>query len=98
MNTIVDLTFSIRGRVKLDLERAQEDPWWDQAVKGLDLDDKDQFRAAVSNYVSAYLRNEELLSNAPFTCGPADVYDTNIEVKSGGTSASSSGISTDTNV
>lgn len=81
---IVDLSFRVTGRVQLDLERAQEDPWWEQYTRGLDLSDPIQFQQAVSNYVSAYLAKENLLSEAPFTCGPADVYNINIEVKNGG--------------
>lgn len=81
---IVNLSFTIAGRFQLDLERAMEDPWWEQYTRGLDLDNKEQFARAIYNYVSAYLRNEDLLSNAPFTCGPADVYHIQTEVKDGG--------------
>jgi len=81
---IVDVTFKINGRVQLDMDRAQEDPWWDQFTQGLDLNDPIQFQQAVSNYVSAYLTREELLSDAPFTCGPANVYNIHIEVLNGG--------------
>lgn len=81
---IVDVTFNIMGRVQLDMDRAKEDPWWEQYTKGLDLSDPIQFQAAVFNYVSAYLKNEELLSDAPFTCGPADVYRITTEVRNGG--------------
>lgn len=81
---ILDVAFTVFGRVKIDLERAQQDPWWDTTTRGLDLNDPVQLQQAVSNYLSAYLRHENLLSQAPFTCGPADVYNTNVEVKSGG--------------
>ena len=83
-NMILDVKFTVFGRLKIDLERAREDPWWDQYCNGLDLTDPIQLQTAVANYISAYLRHEELLSNAPFTCGPADVYSTKIEVTSGG--------------
>ncbi len=81
---IVDISFTIVGRVKLDTDRALEDPWWDQSVKGLDLNDKIQFQQAISNYISAYLRHENLLSEVPWSCGPADVYSVTVEVNNGG--------------
>lgn len=81
---IVNLSFTVIGRVQLDMDRALEDPWWEQYTRNLDLDDPIQFQQAVSNYVSAYLAKENLLSEAPFTCGPADVYNINIEVRNGG--------------
>jgi hypothetical protein len=80
---IINVVFNIQGRVQLDLARAEEDPWWETYSRGLDLNEPVQFQQAVANYISAYLRNEELLSDAPFTCGPANIYQTNIEVKSG---------------
>lgn len=81
---IIDVTFTIHGRFQLDLTRAEEDPWWECYSRGLDLNNPEEFQQAVQNYVSAYLRNEELLSNTPFTCGPASIYQTNIEVKNVG--------------
>jgi hypothetical protein len=80
---ILDVAFTVFGRVKIDLERAQQDPWWETTTRGLDFNDPAQLQQAISNYLSAYLRHENLLSDAPFTCGPADVYNTQIEVKSG---------------
>lgn len=80
---ILDVTFTVFGRVQIDLERAEQDPWWDQSAQGLDLNDPIQLQAAVSNYISAYLRHEDLLSNVPWSCGPASVYNTKIEVKNG---------------
>ena len=77
---ILDVKFTVFGRVKLDLERAQQDPWWEQYSRGLDLSDPIQLQTAVSNYISAYLRNEELLSNVPWSCGPASVYNSEINV------------------
>jgi hypothetical protein len=86
---IVNVSFTVHGRVQLDLARAEEDPWWDQYSRGLDLTDDEQFKQAVQNYVSAYLRNEQLLSdNAPWTCGPASIYSVQIEVKHGGNTSS----------
>lgn len=79
---ISDVTFTIYGRVKIDLERAQEDPWWDQSVQGLDLNDPIQLQTAISNYISAYLRHENLLSDVPWSCGPSDIYNTYVEIHS----------------
>ena len=81
---VVDISFTITGRVKLDIDRAFEDPWWDQVTQGLDLNDPIQFQQAVSNYISAYLRHENLLSEVPWSCGPADIYSVKVEVNNGG--------------
>jgi len=82
---IVDLAFTVTGSVQLDVARAQEDPWWDQYSRGRNLDDPAEFEQVVRDYVSAYLRNEQLLSNnAPWTCGPASLYHIQIEVRNGG--------------
>lgn len=81
MEDMLDVAFTVFGRVKIDLERAMQDPWWVSTTNGLDLNDPEQMHMAISNYISAYLRHENLLSDAPFTCGPADIYNTNIEVK-----------------
>lgn len=92
---IINVVFNVHGRVQVDLARAVEDPWWDQCSVGLDLNDKEQFQLAVRNYVSCYLRADSLLDNVPFSCGPADIYSVQIEVKSGGNTSStdaSSGI------
>lgn len=79
---ILDITFTINGRVKFDQARAEEDPWWETLARGLDLNDPEQLHLAIQNYVSAYLRQENLLSeSAPFTCGPADIYSVNVEIK-----------------
>ena len=84
---IIDVSFTVTGRVQLDLARAEEDPWWEQYTRGLDLNKPEDLAQAVQNYVSAYLRNEELLSdNAPWTCGPASIYSVQTEVKNDGTS------------
>lgn len=82
--TIINITFNISGHVQLDLDRAKEDCWWDHYNKDKDLNDPIQLQQACADYISAYLRNEELLSNAPFTCGPASIYHIAIEVKNGG--------------
>jgi len=87
MNEILDVGFTIYGRVKIDIARAMEDPWWESSTIGLDLDNPEQLHQAVSNYIAAYLRHEELLSNVPWSCGPASIYNTNIEVKDGGNTA-----------
>jgi hypothetical protein len=86
---ILDVSFTVYGRVKIDLARAMEDPWWEQSTTGLDLNDPIQLQQAISNYVSAYLRHEALLSDVPWSCGPADIYNTNIEVKNGGSNGQS---------
>lgn len=81
---IITVGFTVYGQVQLDLARAEEDPWWEQYTRGLDLNDPEQLKQAVQNYVSAYLRQEQLLSdNAPWTCGPASIYTITTEVKNG---------------
>jgi len=91
---IINVSFNIQGRVQLDLARAEEDPWWETFSRGLDLDDPIQFQQAVANYLSAYLRNEELLSDVPWSCGPASIYQTNIEVKENARDTSNSASTT----
>lgn len=93
---LVDIKFSIHGRVLLDMDRAMEDPWWEQYTKGYNLNDPAEFKQAVIEYVKVYLSQEDLLSeNAPWTCGPADLYGVEIvltnqlEVKSGGEAGNS---------
>ncbi len=78
---IIDILFTVQGRVQLDLTRAVEDPNWDHYTRGLNLGIPEQLQQAVHNYVSAYLRNEQLLSdNAPWTNGPADIYGVVIKI------------------
>lgn len=74
MNKLINVSFSIHGRVVLDLERAMEDPNWDQVTKNYDLSDDAQFKIAIRDYITMYLRNETMLEDTPFTCGPADIY------------------------
>lgn len=79
---IIDITFTINGRVQLDIARAEEDPYWEQLSRGLDMTDPTQFQLVIRNYVSAYLRNEQLLgNNAPWTCGPSSIYSVQIDIK-----------------
>lgn len=92
---MVDITFTVTGRVQLDLDRAKEDIWWEQYTRGLDMTDPIQFQEGVRRYVSAYLRNEQLLSdNAPWTCGPASLYQIQLEVKNGGNAERTEGSNT----
>lgn len=80
MKDIIDISFTISGRVKLDLARAMEDPWWETYSRGLNLNDEEGLKTAIRNYISAYLRNESLLSdNAPWTTGPPNIFGANIE-------------------
>lgn len=81
VDNIISVSFSINGRVEVDLVRAEEDPWWETYSRGLDLDDPAQLQKAIQNYISAYLRQENLLSDVPFSCGPASIYNLNVEVK-----------------
>lgn len=88
---IIDVSFVITGRVQVDLARAMEDPWWESYSRGLDLNEPDQLQLAIQNYVSAYLRQENLLSeDAPFTCGPADLFSISVEVKNDRNSSNAS--------
>ena len=91
VDQIINVAFTVTGKVQLDLARAEEDPWWEQYSRGLDLNDPEQFKLAVQKYVSAYLTNEQLLSEtAPWTCGPASIYSVQIEVKNGGNASTDS--------
>lgn len=83
MNPIIDLTFTVAGRISLDLARAQEDPVWEQITRNYDLSDPYQLKVAVDAYVTAYLRNERILSNTPWSCGPSSIYSVTTEVKNG---------------
>jgi hypothetical protein len=85
---IVNVVFTIQGRVQLDLARAEEDPWWESYNRGLDLNDPVQLQQAMQNYVSAYLRAEHMLDDTPWACGPASIYSVQIEVKEDGRSTS----------
>lgn len=87
---VVDLIFTVSGRVQIDMTRAYEDPWWEKYSKDLNLDNPDEFRQAIQAYVSAYLSREKILSNAPWTCGPSDIYGANIEVRNDGSNRSES--------
>lgn len=79
---IIDITFTINGRVQLDRIRAEEDPYWEQLSRGLDMNDPIQLQLVIRNYISAYLRNEQLLSNnAPWTTGPSSIYSVQIDIK-----------------
>jgi hypothetical protein len=84
MEAIYDLSFTITGRIQLDMSRAQEDPWFEQFTRGLNLDNPEELEQALQAYVSAYLTRERIFStNAPWTCGPADIYTGKIEVING---------------
>jgi len=85
---IINVVFNIQGRVQLDLARAEEDPWFEQYTRGLDLNDPVQLQQAMQNYVSAYLRAENMLDDTPWACGPASVYSVQIEVKEDGRNTS----------
>jgi hypothetical protein len=77
---IITVTFQINGRVHLDIARAEEDPYWEQVSRGIDMESPEGFELAARNYISAYLRNEQLLSDVPWSCGPASIYGVSITI------------------
>lgn len=71
---IVNIRFNIHGAVSLDLDRAREDPYWDQCAQR-----QTELKDTIVDYVTSYLRNEDILrNNAPFTCGPATIFNCDI--------------------
>ena len=88
MKTPIDVTFTVTGGVKVDMDRVVEDPWWNLYTGDLDLEDPQQLQLGLSRYVQAYLKQEILLSDVPWSCGPADLYQITIEVRNGGREAS----------
>ena len=80
-NDIRTVTIAVQGVVSIDLERVQEDPQWALVSRGVDLEDATAAKLALEAYVARYLGMETLLSNAPFTNGPADVISTQVEVQ-----------------
>ena len=78
-NDLKSVRFSLLCGVTLDMERVEQDPAWGMAGRHYDLDDPQQFDAAVVEYLKHYLGAESILSEMPSTNGPADVYGTTIE-------------------
>ena len=77
---IINVSFTISGQVHVDPARAAEDPWWEQYSRGLDLNDPEQFRQALYNYISAYVRAESLLDDVPWSCGPSSIYAVELKI------------------
>ena len=67
----------------LDLERVEEDPRWQHMSKPLPDDPeaaKKQVQDQLFSYINQYiLSGPQLLTNAPFTNGPSDVWVTSME-------------------
>ena len=69
--------FEMVGGITLDIQRVEQDPAWSMASRFYDLEDTQQFDAALVEYVKHYLSKESLLAEMPSTNGPADIYGLN---------------------
>jgi len=65
---LVNVSFVMEGIVSLDWERIEQDPVWQMAARR-----HADRKACLADYVSRYLSNEAILTEAPATNGPASV-------------------------
>jgi hypothetical protein len=65
----------------IDLERVEQDPRWQLMTERLDLSDKEVINEQLFKYVNSYiLAGPQVLTNAPFTNGPSDIWVSTMEI------------------
>lgn len=66
--------------VDIDLERVEEDPRW-QMMNKEELTDTEKAKQQLFSYINQYiLAGPKLLTNAPFTNSPSDVWVSKMEI------------------
>lgn len=86
MNDIAQIQVQLQGVVSLDLERVEEDPRWDTISRKYDLNDPEQRKQALFEYLGSYIAGERLFDSSfmPSTNGPADLFILDMEELSNG--------------
>jgi hypothetical protein len=67
--------------IDLDLERVEEDPQWQRLIEGKDDSNKDIVKAMLFEYINQYLlRGPRIMTNAPSTNGPSELWPIEMEI------------------
>lgn len=82
---LVQIKVSLYSIISLDMERIEMDPAWIEVCQRVDLEDPEQVKQALFQYLGLYISREELFDNRfmPATNGPANVIITDMELIDG---------------
>lgn len=80
-NDRIVVRVTLSANIDLDLERVEADPLWYKLCIGKDTSNRESLEQILFEYINQYLvRGPRVMTNAPSTNGPSDLWPLKMEI------------------